>query len=306
VVHELDVATGRVLWSWRASEHVEVAESYQPIGSTAPSGSPGAPTGPLAYDYLHLNSVGLDSDGNLLVSARHTCCVYKVERGTGRVLWRLGGRRGDFRFGAGARFWYQHDARRRADGTLSVFDNGAGITAEEPYSRGLLLAVDEQAGTATLARALGQPQRLSAATQGSVRELPGGATFVGWGVQPWFTEFAADGAVVLAGHLPPDSSSYRAARVHWIGQPGDTPAFAVRRDGSGATGYASWNGATQLARWQLRAGASVDALVPGKPLPRKGFETALAVPAGARYAAVTALAADGSRLADSAAVALAP
>jgi Arylsulfotransferase (ASST) len=317
VVHEVDVATGRVLWTWRASEHVEVGESYQPIGSTLPSPSPGvsgnpsgvdsaptpsAPPVPQAYDYIHVNSVGLDSDGNLLVSARHTSCVYKVDRGTGQVLWRLGGKRSDFTFGDGARFWYQHDARRRSDGLLSVFDNGAGITTEEKRSRGLLLDVDEGTRTATLAAELGQPQNLSAGTQGSVRELEGGGSFVGWGQQPWFTEFSVSGDIALAGHLPPDSSSYRAMRVNWSGQPADTPALVVGRVDGAAHAYVSWNGATDVARWQLRSGSSRDALSSTQSVPRKGFETVLKVPSKARYVAARALDADGRHLGESATV----
>jgi Arylsulfotransferase (ASST) len=317
VVHEVDVATGRVLWTWRAREHVDVAESYQPIGSTMPTPSPGlsgnpsgveaapTPSGPpvpQAYDYLHVNSVGLDSDGNVLVSARHTSCVYKVDRGSGQVLWRLGGKRSDFTIGQRARFWYQHDARRRSDGLLSVFDNGAGITSEELSSRGLLLHLDEDARSASFAGELAQPQELSAGTQGSVRELDSGGSFVGWGQQPWFTEYSVSGDVILAGHLPPDSSSYRAMRVSWSGQPADTPALAVARVDGTARAYASWNGATDVARWQLRAGPSTDALAPVQALPRKGFETAMKIPAKARYVAVRALGADGRRLGDSAVV----
>jgi len=320
VVHELDVATGRTLFTWRASQHVAIDESYQPIASTAPSpgpsstvagptnagsgvggGSP-APSGPLPYDYIHLNSVGLDSDGNLLISARHTAAVYKVDRTTGAVLWRLGGKRSDFTFGPGARFWYQHDARRRSDGRLSVFDNGAGITPEEKVSRGLMLTVDESARTASLAAELPQPEGKSAGTQGSVRELPGGGSFVGWGAQPYFTEFAADGRVVFAGHLPADNSSYRAMRVTWSGHPTDRPTAVARVEDGTPVGYVSWNGATEVAAWRVRSGARADALAPGATVARTGFETRLPLPSGAGYLAVTALDAAGASLGESVAV----
>ena len=55
----------------------------------------------MLYDYLHLNSVEVDTDGNLLISARNTWTVYKVDRSTGAVLWRLGGKRSDFTIGPG-------------------------------------------------------------------------------------------------------------------------------------------------------------------------------------------------------------
>ncbi|MGZ8794209.1 MAG: arylsulfotransferase family protein, partial [Gaiellaceae bacterium] len=43
----------------------------------------------------------------------------------GKILWRLGGRRTDFRLGPGVGFAWQHDARRLPDGTISLFDNSA-------------------------------------------------------------------------------------------------------------------------------------------------------------------------------------
>ena len=53
--------------------------------------------------------------------ARHTHAVYKLDRVTGSVEWRLGGRASDFEIADDAVFLKQHDARRSADGTLKVF-----------------------------------------------------------------------------------------------------------------------------------------------------------------------------------------
>jgi hypothetical protein len=77
IVEELDVATGHVLFEWHSLDHVPITDSYLPVDSP--------------YDYFHINAVNLDNDGNLLISGRHTWTVYKVDRQTGQVLWRLGG-----------------------------------------------------------------------------------------------------------------------------------------------------------------------------------------------------------------------
>ena len=82
-----------------------------------PPAKQGAKAAP--YDYFHLNSVEEDVDGNFILSARHTHGVYKIARGDGRVIWRLGGKRSDFAHGPGTRFVLQHDARRQPDGTLT-------------------------------------------------------------------------------------------------------------------------------------------------------------------------------------------
>jgi len=59
----------------------------------------------------------------------------------------------------------------------------------------------------------------------------------------------------------------------------------------------SWNGATEVARWQLLGGTSRDSLQKiGDPVPRAGFETSIPVPAGTKVVAVQALDADGAAL----------
>src|SRR5262249_25517046 len=151
IVQEVDVGTGQVLMEWHAREHVSLQESFAP----APS-SPSAP-----YDWFHVNSIEVDDDGNLLVSSRHAWTICKIDRGTGTVLRRLGGRQSDFQFGAGAGFAWQHDARRRADGMITLFDNGAGLDVEH-QSRGLVLELDTVWKTAWLAGAYPHPAGLTA------------------------------------------------------------------------------------------------------------------------------------------------
>src|SRR5215210_3786374 len=103
LVQELAIPSARVLFEWRSLDHVPIEESH-----AAYSGH--------AYDYFHINSVDVDADGNLLVSARNTWAVYKVHRRTGKMIWRLGGKKSDYRMGPGTRFAWQHDARHHDEG----------------------------------------------------------------------------------------------------------------------------------------------------------------------------------------------
>jgi hypothetical protein len=99
-IQEIDVATGKVIFEWHSLGKVGSDESYWPLPE-----APGT-----AWDYIHINSIAIDDDGNLLLSARHTSTVYKLDRHTGEVIWRLGGKRSDFRFGTDSRFSFQHNA----------------------------------------------------------------------------------------------------------------------------------------------------------------------------------------------------
>ncbi|HET6661789.1 MAG TPA: arylsulfotransferase family protein, partial [Rubrobacter sp.] len=110
IVQELDIQTGEVLFEWRSIDHVALEETYV---TPLQDGRPG-------IDYFHINSIDVDHDDNLLVSARETSTVYKIDRNSGEIIWRLGGKRSDFEMGPGTRFAFQHDARRLPDGTISI------------------------------------------------------------------------------------------------------------------------------------------------------------------------------------------
>ena len=288
VVQELALPSGRLLHEWRSLDHVPVTE-------TAIRAKPGP-----RFDYFHVNSIDLDADGDLIVSARNTWAAYKIDRRSGRVRWRLGGKRSDFTLGHGARFYWQHDVRSHAHDLVTVFDNGA-APAEEPQSRALLLRLDLRARHASLVRAdVHRPERVLSHFMGNAQLLADGHVLVGWGGSPYVTEFAADGSIVYDARLPHGGESYRAFRFPWTAQPAGAPRLAFTGDAL----YASWNGSTETASWQLLEGRSAADLRPTQTVPRRGFETVLRPASGSRYAAVAALDAAAAPLGRSESIAL--
>jgi hypothetical protein len=288
VVQEIDVPTGKVLFEWRSSSHVGLDESYLPSVKND------------VADYFHLNSVGVDTDGHLLVSARHTSAVYKVHRKTGAILWRLGGTRSDFTIVPGAEFSFQHDVRRHADGTLTVFDNNAAAPTATTHARPIRLALDMNAMTARLVAELQPESPRIAWAMGNLEQLPDGGAFVGWGTAGAFTEFAPDGTVRFDASLADGSVTYRAFRAPWVGRPTEPPKVAITHDVGGAVAHVSWNGATEVARWRADVGPRRDALRPVATVRRSGFETALRLGGRKGYLALTALDAAGKTLGTSA------
>ena len=282
IVQEVDIETGEVLFEWHSLDHVALEESYY-----YPPEDPKWP-----FDYFHINSVDIDDDGNLLVSARRTCAVYKIDHETGDVVWRLGGKMSDFEMGSGIRERsYQHDARRQDDGTITIFDNG--IYEVDELSRGIVLELDEEAMTATLVREYDHPGSRVSATQGNMQTLPNGNVFVGWGSDPALSEFGSDGELVFNASLPPWGESYRAFRFPWTGRPPENPAVAADPGPDDVvTVHASWNGATEVASWQVLAGPAPDRLEPAGSGSREGFETSVSVRTSEPFVAVRAI--DGS------------
>jgi hypothetical protein len=151
------------------------------------------------------------------------------------------------------------------------------------------------------------PGALSASSQGNVESLENGDLFVGWGAEPYFSEFSAQGTLLFDAHMRGAYQSYRAYRFQWIGAPIEPPAIALAPSGKGGAGpltvYASWNGDTRTSSWSVLAGPSAEQLSPVATAARSGFETAIALPGPEPFVAVQALGGAGEVLGISRAIA---
>lgn len=147
---------------------------------------------------------------------------------------------------------------------------------------------------ATMKREYGHPnEQLLAGYLGSMQTLPNDNVFVGWGSEPFFSEFSRDGELLFDARLPPEYTSYRSYRFEWEGHPVDRPAVVAERcAGDKVTLHASWNGATEIADWEALAGPAPERLWPVAVVPRDGFETSVSLRTGESY--VAARARDGS------------
>jgi hypothetical protein len=276
IAQEVDIETGEVLFEWHSLEHVGIDESYVKV--------PDDPDH--LYDYFHINSIDLDHDGNLLLCARNTWTVYKLERSSGEIIWRLNGKKSDFEMGSGTQSAFQHDARRHEDGTISIFDNGAHPKVHD-QSRGIVVELDEEKMSAKLVREYTSPKKPLATSQGNMQLLPNFNVLIGWGSAPLISEFSHDGKLLFDAHFPPDGESYRAFRFPWSGHPAEDPAVAVeQRPDDKVKLYASWNGATEVESWEVLAGPRPGRLEPVGSVPRDGFETAMLVQTSDPYLAV--------------------
>jgi hypothetical protein len=281
VVQELDVKTGDVKFEWHSLDHVPLKESLQANREPAQHATKKRP-----LDYFHVNSISDAPGGHILVSGRNTSALYLLAR-DGHVIWRLGGKRSDFGPPADVKFRFQHDARLHADGTLSLFDNGA-IPKVEPFTRPLVLKIDETERVASILKTFVHPTKISAPYEGNLQLLAGGGAFVGWGGVRKVTEFSPDGNVRFELKLP-YGDTYRGYRLPWAGRPGGRPAVAVVGDRV----YASWNGKTDVASWEVLAGPDGDHLSTVAGHDWAGLETGIQLETRPSAVAVRALDASG-------------
>ncbi len=315
IIQEVDIKTGAVLFEWHALDAIGLGASQQAIAK--PTEAAPFPT----WDYAHLNAIHWDGK-SILTSARATNSIYRIDRATARVQWRLRGdgiksKTSDFKVGGNARFGYQHDVRRTEDGHISLFDNGFQLSAgpgSDPIfplvnatSSGLVLKLSGKGKNrkASLVKRFTHPDNPAAFATGGAQPLSNGGMFVGWGTVPRITEYNGAGDIVFDATLPPGGFfNYRSSKTGWTGNPTDRPAIASEPEGPGATVYASWNGATKIRTWKVFTGADENSLTEAVESNWTGLETAIAIPAAGAKVKVVAYDGNGNELGESALAAI--
>jgi hypothetical protein len=289
-VQEYDLDTGKLLYSWDALKHIPLGDSYASL-----------PTNGFPWDAYHVNSIEIPGDGTFVVSMRNTWAAYRVNMATGQIEWTLGGRHSSYRFGPQAAFEWQHDVAIYPHSPyVTMFDDhccqitgGGTYVSPTGASRGLVLKLDPRMRTATLAGQYLHASGFAVDYMGSTQPLGGGNELVGWGSQPYFSEYSASGQLLMEGVLPGPDLTYRAMLEPWVGLPLYPPAAALRRVHGRTTVYASWNGATAVAAWRVLGRTATGAMTVVATQAKAGFETAIPLPGGYTTFKVQALDASG-------------
>lgn len=168
--------SGATVFEWKSLDYIPVVDATEDIDLRQET-----------IDYIHVNSVFRDTDGNYLVSCRHTDEIIKVSRQTGGVVWRMGGQKSkgnQFTFindnvDGFIGFSHQHDASRTANGRILLYDNGA--LKPTQYSRVAEYEVNEVNKTAKLVWSYRPTPDVFTANMGSVQELSNGSILIGYG-----------------------------------------------------------------------------------------------------------------------------
>jgi hypothetical protein len=288
-LQEFQISTGHLIRTWDALNPGH--RPNVPLSASHERASQG-------WDAYHLNTVQALPNGDLLVSMRNTWSVYLIDPVRQRILWTLGGKSSTFTVPHDARFAWQHDAQfvhpgddgRGRGVELTLFDDNTG----QGPARGLILRLNTTSHRASLVAAYAHHPSYYADFLGSMQLLPNGNALVDWGSpDSYFTEFSRSSRQLLNVTWPLRQQSYRTLFTNrWVGTPYYPPSGAVR----GSTVYASWNGATEVSRWEVLAGASASTLSVVASHARHGFETAINLSQTHGVYEVRALSADGKVL----------
>jgi hypothetical protein len=298
-VQEYNLGTGQLEYCFDALKNIPLSDSYaKPLKNGV-------------WDAYHENSISLGAGNTFVVSMRDDWAAYDVSynasQGTGKVLWTLGGKHSTFRVPSNAHFEWQHDVELHPGNVVSVFDDhccnvvGPGtLAAPTGPSRGLVLKLDLSKHTATRLGVYGHGSSFFSAFLGNTELLKNGNVAVGWGTEPFFSEYAKNGSRLFDAMIPNPDLSYRTYVQSWTGLPLTKPSAAVRTSHGKSTVYASWNGATRIVAWRVLAGSSKTSLKTiVSRASRTGFETAIPVSGSHSVYEVEALSKSGSVLSTS-------
>lgn len=295
IIQELDPSKN-VIFQWRSWDHMSFYDST--VGLTDDK-----------IDLIHGNALALANDGNLLLSSRNLSEITKINLQTGDIMWRLGGKANMFQFVNGVPFAYQHDVRQLPNGDITLFDNH-GTTDKPAASHALEYRLDVVNKTATQVWEYTHVPPVFGTYMGNVERLADGNTFVSWGAPSTaagfayvsMTEVDPNNQVVFELSFDQPYVSYRAFRAPWQGTPDTPPALAYEVTSTGITLGYSWNGATDVAGYQVFGGSSPDSLQKIDEQTKSDFETQsrlTGVPQNECYFQVAAMDANGREMARS-------
>lgn len=198
-VQEID-PSGNLVFEWNSNDHIDPTEFYNFYTYKD-----------FDFDYCHGNAIEEDTDGHLLFSFRHLNAIYKVNRNSGSVIWKLGGKSSDFTFVNDTGFSAQHDIRVLNNGNYSLFDNG-NMQNSPNTTRGIEYKLDTNNWTATLVDEVKYPTQLYARAMGSFQRLAN-LDVLGYGLiyrpLPTFAVFDKAKNVIAELHFSDSVVSYR-------------------------------------------------------------------------------------------------
>lgn len=191
---------GNKYWEWLCWDHlrpqdaiaVDVRSSY--------------------IDYVHLNSIAVDYDGQYVLSFRSMSEVAKINSASGEFIWRLGGVHNQFTFVNDQGISAQHHAMPvpgKPD-HYTIYDNN--------HTRAVEYQLNVAQKTAQKVWEYHYPKASGTYMMGSVQRLANENTYIDWSTTPPLKGCEVDKDNDLVFEIQVDGvSSYRSYRYEWDG-----------------------------------------------------------------------------------------
>ncbi|HEX2786498.1 MAG TPA: aryl-sulfate sulfotransferase [Ignavibacteria bacterium] len=199
IIQEID-PDKNVVFQWRSWDNFEITDADNINLFTS------------KIDFCHANAIEIDYDDNILISSRNMSEITKINRRTGEIMWRLGGKNNEFTFlNDPIGFRYQHAIRKTPTGTYTLFDNGN--LHSPPFTRVVEYRLDQVNKTAELVWEYKENPPSFSPAMGYAERLENGNTTINWGLSSkGYVEVTPDKQKVFEFELEQPNWMYRAMR----------------------------------------------------------------------------------------------
>ncbi len=203
IIRELDQDKS-IVFEWNTWDHFSITDTYSDLTASS-------------VDMVHPNSLDVDENGNIFLISRTMNEVTKINRQTGDIIWRLGGKNNQFSFGDSSQMFSKpHDFRLLENGNYTIFDNGN--ERDPSYSRAIEYAIDETNKTIELVWEYDADKKVFGPSGGSTRRLPSGNTITCYGgkaSQPSIIEVHPEGSKSLQLDFSDGISAAKVYKFPW-------------------------------------------------------------------------------------------
>lgn len=146
---------GNDVWRWDCFSSINPAEDpsiVRPVGNLLPD---------KRKDWIHVNSVSYDERGDFYITSNWLSQLWKIERSTGRVVYKLG-KGGSLSMNEQEFMSGAHDSTPLAPDKVMLFDNGM----QTSQSRVSIFTINPSANTVTDSKIIHLPERFKSPFQG--------------------------------------------------------------------------------------------------------------------------------------------
>ena len=178
-----------IVFSWNSADHFNIMDVNQ--------ASPFVDLISSVIDYISLSDIDIDSDTSFLIACKYMDEITRIDRRSGDIIWRLGGKNNDFTFvNDDIGFSHPTSVQKLPNGNVLIFDSG--ILHENAVSSIVEYQIDEIAKTATLIRRDGENKNILVSENAGVQNLTNGNKLIYWGdKKPSLTEINPNGTIAL-------------------------------------------------------------------------------------------------------------
>lgn len=196
-----------VIFNWKSSEHFNILDVNEK--------SPFVDLTSSVIDYMNITDIEVDSDSTLLLCCKSMDEITKINKNTGEIVWRMGGKHNQFTFESDDQKYSQPTSVQKCNnGNLLIFDSGTLCSTQ--VSSAVEYEINETEKAVKLVRRDAKLKNIYSPKKGGVQGIANGNKLISWGEnKPSFSELNPNGTTALEVDFSDNSSCKQIFKSEW-------------------------------------------------------------------------------------------